>query len=320
MDLSLIIPTWNGRPLLERFLPSVLEEQQRWQRRTARQAEVVVVDDGSTDGTAAWLIEQYPGVRGVCREQNGGFSAAVNQGVVAARSDIIVLLNNDLHLESDALDPVLEWFEDPACFGISFRAMDLSGGFSTGGKLAAWGRGFWHVWQNYDAQISTPPARLPSAKLVGGFCAFRRSMFLDLGGFDPLFSPYYWEDSDLSFRARKRGWTIGYEPRAQVRHALSASVTQHAGQFSRQRVIERNRLLFHWLNLDRDNLVKNLLWAHLLLLQMVFKGNWAYHAGYWAALRHWPAILRRRRADRGHWRLSDAALVMGIPMGGVSVE
>ncbi len=330
MDLSLVIPTWNGRHLLERYLPAVLGELERWQRTQGAVGELVVSDDGSTDDTGTWLQSHYPQVRLVHSPQNGGFSAAVNRGVAVADGAVIVLLNNDLYLFSHALDPILPWFVDPDCFGCTFRALDRVGAFSTGGKQAEWARGFWHVWKNYEAggtvdvavsenpSATTSRLRLPSAKLVGGFCAFRRAMFQELGGFDLLFSPYYWEDTDLSFRARKRGWTIGYEPCAQVRHEVSATVVLHAGRFRRQRVIERNRLLFHWLNLDGGNLARNLAWTHLLLLQMLLKGNFAYHAGYLSAMSCWPAILRRRHADRRHWRLPDVALALGVPPGGKS--
>src|SRR6185312_17028952 len=100
--------------------------------------------------------------------------------------------------------------------------------------------------------------------LVGGFCVFRRAAFLEMGGFDPIFSPYYSEDVDLSYRARKRGWRLAYAPATMLYHQQSSSVGRHRGRFRRQVVIERNRLLFHWRNLDRGNLLRHLGWAHLL--------------------------------------------------------
>lgn len=299
--LSLVIPTWNGRELLERFLPSVVA--------AAGESEIVISDDGSTDGTAAWLAATFPQVRCVISKVNRGFAPAAHAGVEAATAPIVVLLNNDLELAADGLAYVEEWFDDPEVFGVTFRAFDLpERTFATGGKLGRFRRGFWETWRNYEGGGEEGAGRDASFMLVGGFCAFRREAFLEMGGFDPIFAPYYSEDLDLSYRARKRGWVLGYEPRAQVYHARSSSVNRHRGRFRRAVVIERNRLLFHWRNLDAGRLGVHLLWAHGLLLQMLLKGNFAYHAGYLQALARVGAVRRFRRGERAHWLRSDLEL------------
>lgn len=299
--LSVVIPTWNGLDLLQRFLPSV--------RAAANPTtEIVISDDGSTDGTAAWLASHFPDVRCLCSPVNRGFAPTANAGVQAAAAPIVVLLNNDLEVASDCFSTISGRFSDPDVFGLTFRALYYpSRDFAAGGKLGRFRRGFWEVWRNYDA----PPvagARYPTFMLVGGYCAFRRQPFLDLGGFDLGFAPYYSEDVDLSYRARKRGWKLMYEPRAIVHHVLSASVARHRSRFRRQIVIERNRLLFHWRNLDPPQLRSHLLWAHLLLLQHALKANPAYHLGFLQAVAQWPAIRRFRQQERPLWRLRDLDL------------
>jgi len=295
--LSIVIPTWNGRELLATFLPSVVA--------AAGSSEIVISDDGSTDGTAAWLAAAFPQVRCVVSAVNRGFAPAANAGVEAATAPIVVLLNNDLEVAADCLAYVEEWFDDPRLFGVSFRAFDLpERTFATGGKLGRFRRGFWETWRNYEE--GTGHDR--SFMLVGGFCAFRREAFGEMGGFDPIFAPYYSEDLDLSYRARKRGWALGYEPRAKVYHARSSSVNRHSQRFRREAVIERNRLLFHWRNLDAGRLGVHLLWAHALLLQMLLKGRFAYHAGYLQALARVGAVRRFRRAERARWVGGDLEL------------
>ncbi|MGH9412653.1 MAG: glycosyltransferase family 2 protein [Terriglobales bacterium] len=296
LQLSLVVPTWNGRDLLARFLPSLVRE-------LTSERELVISDDGSTDGTAAWLPAHYPIARVIRSERNRGFAPAANAGVAAARAEIVVLLNSDIELTPACLDPIPHWFDRPDIFGITLRAFDLPEKiFSTGGKLGHFRRGFWEAWRNYAAPSG------PSFMLAGGFCAFRRSVFLDLGGFDPIFAPYYSEDLDLSYRARKRGWQLGYEPSSLLYHQRSSSVNRHQNRFRRQAIIERNRLLFHWRNLDLPRLAAHLLWAHLLLLQMALKGNWAYHAGYAQALARSAQVRRFRLRERPHWRLHDHQL------------
>lgn len=308
--LAIVIPTWNGLELLRRFLPEVEAEAARWREAAGGACEIVVSDDGSSDGTAAWLAAEHPQVRVTRSEVNQGFAHAANAGVYAATSRLIVLLNNDATLEPGALDAVAAPFSDPEVFGITFRGVDLpSGEFGTGGKLGRFRRGFWSVWDNYDATVPGP-----TFMLAGGFCAFRRAAFLDLGGFDPVFAPYYWEDVDLSYRARKRGWKLVYEPRAGARHQTgSESTRRHRRAFARAAIIERNRLLFHWRNLDRARLAQHLIWGHLMLVQMALRGDFAYHAGYAQALGRLPQILRFRRRERRAWLLADPQLTVAAP-------
>lgn len=316
--LSLVIPTWNGLDLLQTFLPGVVEELERWEKNSGLRGELVLSDDGSTDGTASWLAAHLPRARLTRAENNRGFADAANAGVASATAEIVVLLNNDVALAVGALDAVLAPFAAPELFGITFRALDLpERRFATGGKLGRYRRGFWSVWDNYDVDIAgrphAPAAVLPTFLLVGGFCALRRAPFLDLGGFDPMFSPYYWEDIDLTYRARKRGWHTQYEPAVEVYHRGSASVSRHRGAWRRQATVERNRLLFHWRNLDASRLPGHLAWAHLLLLSQALAGRFAYHAGYVSALRRLPGVWRYRRRERGFWRLRDRDLAVAAP-------
>lgn len=316
--ISLAIPTWNGRKILQRFLPSVVREAERWQN-AGGDAEIILSDDGSTDDTLAWLAQEYPQVHVTSSPVNRGFAAAANAAVLQSRHEIVVLLNSDVEVLPGLLDVLPQHFEDPGLFGVTFRGMDLPGWddphgpgapfFSTGGKLGRFRVGFWSVWDNYDASAQDG-VRLPTFFLHGGFCALRRSVFAELGGFDLEFSPYYWEDVDLSYRARKRGWRVGYEPRAQVYHALSATVKRHRPAFSRAVVTHRNRLLFHWMNLHGASLARQLVWSHLLLLQLALKGEFSYHCGWWQAVRRLPAIRQRRRRDAPWWVIADEELAV----------
>ncbi len=300
---SIVIPSWNGRELLREYLPAVVA--------AAGGGEIVVSDDGSSDGTAAWLAQSFPQIRCVRGERNRGFAPAANAGVRAAKSPVVVLLNNDVAPEPDCLAHLASWFDDPAIFGVTLRAFDLpQRTFATGGKLGRFRRGFWETWRNYETGAGERGA---SFMLVGGFCAFRRDVFLELGGFDPVFAPYYSEDLDLSYRARKRGWRLGYEPRARLWHAPSSSVRRHSTPFRRAAVTERNRLLFHWRNLDAGRLAEHLLWAHLLLLQNLLRGNFAYHAGYAQAVRRAGAVSAFRRGERPRWRLRDEEMELAEP-------
>lgn len=105
--LSAVVPTWNGLELLQRCLPSVVESV------SAVGGEVVVVDDGSADGTCAWLRAHYPGARLVSNASQLGFTASINRGLAAARGRDFLLLNNDVVLNPGAVRGLMEFLDRP---------------------------------------------------------------------------------------------------------------------------------------------------------------------------------------------------------------
>ena len=143
---------------------------------------------------------------------------------------------------------------------------DLTTGEDVGtGKVGGFSRGFLRVHRSYaPAEDARRP--LPSIFPNGGATLFDRGRFLELGGFDELFAPFYFEDVELGYRAWKRGWAVGYEPRAVVRHRFSSTI----GSFGRstiQAVSQRNRLLLHWIHLhDRRWLAQHAVWVGLLAI------------------------------------------------------
>ena len=103
---SVVIPNWNGRDLLEKYLPSVIAALS-----DSPQNEIIVVDNGSEDGSAQFVREHFPQVRVLALERNLGFGGGSNAGFQAARNDIVVLLNSDMRVERNFLQPLLDGFD-----------------------------------------------------------------------------------------------------------------------------------------------------------------------------------------------------------------
>src|SRR5687768_13814168 len=112
--VSIVIPNSNGRDLLERYLPSVISAAE-----ALPGSEVVVVDNGSTDGSAAFLRDRFPQVRTLALERNLGFGGGSNAGFRHARNDIVVLLNSDMRVEPSFLAPLVSGFNDEKVFAVS---------------------------------------------------------------------------------------------------------------------------------------------------------------------------------------------------------
>jgi O-antigen biosynthesis protein len=111
---SVVIPNWNGRDLMERYLPSVVAAMAGNPAN-----EIVVVDNGSTDGSADLLREHFPKVRVLALDRNLGFGGGSNAGFRAASNDIVVLLNSDMRVDPGFLQPLLDGFNDEKVFAVS---------------------------------------------------------------------------------------------------------------------------------------------------------------------------------------------------------
>jgi GT2 family glycosyltransferase len=147
----------------------------------------------------------------------------------------------------------------------------------------------------------------------GGSAMFDRALFLELGGFDPLFAPYYFEDVELSYRAWKRGLAVAYEPRSFVRHQFSSTIGPLARRTRRHRidrVSHRNRLLLHWIHLQtRPWLFEHLVWVAALGVMSPFTLKPAFTGGLIDALRKLPEVLARRREERARAVRTDRDVI-----------
>lgn len=213
---SVIIPNWNGAHHLPVCLDSL--RRQRW-----GPFETIVVDNGSTDASLA-LLRDYPEVAVVRLAANRGFAGAVNAGIAAARAEVLVLLNNDTEAEPGWLGALVAGLEAAPGAGMAtskVRLFDRRDVLHTTGDTVdragqAANRGVWEVDRGqYDAARWVFGAS-------GAAAAYRRALFDDVGVFEAGFGSYY-EDVDLAWRARLRGWRCAYVPDAVVYHKLSAT-------------------------------------------------------------------------------------------------
>lgn len=320
--VSILIPTWNGLGLLERFLPSIRQAARFYADETRSPVEIIVADDGSDDGTCAWLLAQGFSKTGaavesdcawtrlvlVRNERNSGFGEACNRGFAAARHRLVFLVNNDVEVTRDAIAPLVESFGDPTVFAAHCRAFDLETGREVGtGKLGSFSRGFIRVHRSY---ILTSPGLTSFSMFAGGGSSmFDREKFLEIGGFDSLFAPFYWEDVELSIRAWKRGYCVLYQPASVVRHRVSSTIRKLPARRV-ERIQQRNRLIYHWIHLDDPRLiVSHAAWVVSLTLFALITIRPGFAASCVSALVRLPAIRKRRKLERAAAKRTDRELL-----------
>jgi GT2 family glycosyltransferase len=214
---SIVIPNWNGI----HHLPICLDALRA---QTYPNMEILLVDNGSSDGSQTLVTEQYPEVRLVALDRNLGLTGGNNVGFRAAQGEILLSLNNDTEAEPHFVEAlVVALLENPEA-GIVAAKMRLfdrrdtlhSAGDGYGVDGIPFNRG---VWQRDEGQFDEPGRIFGGC---GGAVAYRRAMLDEVGLFDESFFMYC-EDVDLNWRAQLAGWRCWYTPEAVVYHKLSAT-------------------------------------------------------------------------------------------------
>ena len=294
---SVVIPNWNGRDLLEKYLPHVIHALEGNPKN-----EIIVVDNGSTDGSAEFVQANFPRVRLLALKTNLGFGGGSNAGFAAATNDIVVLLNSDMRVEADFLAPLLQGFTDETVFSVACQIFFTDENRlreETGLTQGWWENGGLRVRHRLDPAIT---GLYPCLYGGGGSCAYDRKKFIELGGFDELLAPFYLEDTDLGYLAWKRGWKVFYEPRSVVFHEHRGTIGKHFRGEQIEAVLKKNFILFCWKNIHQWNRLGShflFLWAGAVVsMALGDSPQRANFSGLWRALRQLKqAIVSRRRAQ-----------------------
>ena len=311
---SVVIPNWNGCHLLEKYLPSVLEATSG-----SPLNEVIVVDNGSTDGSAGFVRRRFPQVRLLALDHNLGFGGGSNAGFRAARNDIVVLLNSDMRVGPGFLAPLLKGFADEKVFAVAcqiFFADPHKLREETGLTQGWWEGGCVRVRHRVDGAITDLH---PCFYGGGGSCAFDRRKLLELGGFDPLLAPFYLEDTDLGYLAWKRGWKVFYQPQSVVYHEHRGTIGKTYSPAFIQSVLKKNFVLFCWKNIHEPRrLLEHFSFAFAGLFLSFFFGHSPERTNARGCCH---AFLRLPRALAARWRARGAAVVTDTeafrrPLGG----
>jgi GT2 family glycosyltransferase len=299
MLLSVVIVNWNSKDDLAACLRSLAEQ-------THHDLEVVVVDNGSTDGSGAMVRSVFPAVRLVESDRNLGFAGGCNRGIAVARASWVCLLNNDAVAEpgwAAAMARAAQAAPDDAGMLQSLMVYMARPRIvnSTGIQLRRNGSGIdrgdgqpRELWRSAD-EIFCP---------TGGAAAYRRSMLdavrLSSGWLDESHFLYY-EDLDLGWRARLAGWSARYVPDAVVHHRWHGSSDRHGQAFLRQ-LAETNRLRTLLKNASPELLVASGYFSARGLVRVARDGGRAGTAAFLRAAREAldlrPAVTALCRYDR----------------------
>ena len=264
-SVSIVIPNYNGRHLLERYLPSVFEAAEN----ADTDFEVIVIDDGSKDESISFIRQQYKSIKLLINNKNRGFSYTCNHGIREAKYELILLLNSDVKLTPDYFKQQWKYFNKPDTFGVMGRIMSFDEQkiedaarllYYSGCRIKA--NKFYYSENPQDEHVFT-------AYLSGANALVDAKKLKELGGFDEIFSPFSSEDFDLSLRAWQLGWKCYYEHQSVCFHHISGSTkTQIKSNFIKK-IYYRNRFLLQRIQLQGNRLF--LLPFHLIFAEVIPK-------------------------------------------------
>lgn len=294
--ISAVVPTCGGGARLARYLSSVLGSLagagERW--------ELIVVDDGG-----GGIGELPAGVRLLTLAANRGYGPAVNAGAQTAMGERLLILNDDVELTPGTVRILSRHLAPPVFAVVPAIASPLAACGDEGGKGACLAAGLVEI-------LETPAAVAhPTLYAVGCCVLCDRSAFLELGGYDEAFAPFFWEDVDLGYRAWRRGLQILHVPEACCRHEGSATLRERHTADERERIFFRNRVLFHLRNLQDPRLRAASLGAWTAFA--LFDDRVARRQGLAEALERFAAL-----GPRPAHGLSDAQILTQVRGGGAA--
>ena len=304
--VSIVIPNYNGKHFLENCLSAVFAQD-------IENMEVIVVDNGSTDGSQEYL-DTYPGVRVLKLDKNYGFCGAVNTGIKAADSEYVILLNNDTEVEPDFSKELLTAIQaDDKIFSCSSKMvqyhdrarMDDAGDYYCALGWA-FGRGKGGLVENYDTPVNIFAS-------CAGAAIYRKKMLESLGYFDENHFAYL-EDIDVGYRARIHGYRNVYAPKAVVYH-VGSGFSGSAHNSFKVKLSSRNSVYLAYKNMPFLQIILNspfLLIGHLVKWLFFLKKGLG--KDYVHGVREGITLCKREKKVRFLWKNLPNYLVIQLEL------
>ncbi|MFH1827244.1 MAG: glycosyltransferase family 2 protein [bacterium] len=270
-----------------------------------RETEIIVINDDPKLSIKKYLkdlpIKLYE------NKKNLGFGGSVNKGVGLSKNKYVFLLNSDVLLNNNSYKNVLKLFRsDKDLFAVSFAQTEKNNEI-VGKNNVFWKSGF------FRHKKATNSFSGYTAWAEGGTSIFSKSKFLELGGFDLLYTPFYWEDIDLSYRAWKKGYKILYNSKVLVKHHHESTISTYFSKNTVKKISYRNQFIFIWKNITD----LNLLFSHFILLFpnllfFIIKREVEILYGFINALFKIIQILKKRNWQKKFYTLTDKEIMTKI--------
>lgn len=279
LDLTLIIPNYNGKNILAKYIPSVLEAVEF----AKISYEFIIVDDCSIDDSVNFISTHYPQIKIIQNRKNLGFSKTCNKGIFEAKGKYTLLINSDIELTKEYISKCLGAFKGNNTFAVMGTIIEPNNTSQTTGILYKRTNFFIKKYPNIENN--------ETHFVSGANSIYDTAKLKELKGFNTIFSPYYFEDDDLSYRAMMKGWKSYFLRDAICYHQGSVSIKSCATKRKIKQTYFRNKMIFNFLHskssdayFDTNNVILNIIpkfvagnfWilgSYYQYRKLIFKGN-----------------------------------------------
>jgi len=277
--ISVVIPTYNNVDQLITNLKQNLS--------FLKGNEIVIVNDYPNQSIKEDL-KDFDRILLIENKQNLGFAGAVHVGILQSANRYVMLLNDDVLLNDSSFDNALATIQqDKNNFAVSFAQKEKDGS-SVGKNTIYWENGFFH----HKKENNMKPGINGWAE--GGSCLLDKEKYKQIGGFDSLYSPFYWEDIDLSYHAWKMGYQVLFDPSIFVTHHHESTIGKQFEKEKIKSIAYRNQFIFIWKNISDKRLLFTHIAQTLLLLPVMLFKDQGFVSGFYNAILRLPNILQHR--------------------------
>lgn len=272
LSISVVLPNYNGKNLLKQNLPSIYAALEN----AKINYEIIVSDDCSSDDSVEFLNSTYPDIKVIATDRNLGFSGNCNSGIKNVTKTLTCITNTDVNFDIDYFKNALPHFSDESLFAVKGKIVNYEGepeNITTINEtcLTYIKRGIIRIKCDIEPDNNKISKEI-GGQYVGLGCCFVANTHLlkTIGGFYEIFSPYYWEDSDIAITALEQGYSLIYEKDCVIHHNHSSTISSTQSNLKRKLISNRNKFIFSWLHLKG---LKN--WCiHLFFITINIASRW----------------------------------------------
>lgn len=249
--ISVVLPNYNGKNLLKKNLPSIYAALEY----ANVEYEIIVSDDCSSDGSIKFLNDTYPNIKVISTSTNLGFSGNCNNGIKNATQELTCVTNTDVSFDINYFKNALPYFNDENLFAVKgkiYNYEDEPENITTINEtcLTYIKRGLIRFKCDIKPDNNKISKNIGGQYVGLGCCFVANTHHLkSIGGFYEIFSPYYWEDSDIAIAALEQGYNLIYEKDCIIYHNHGSTISKTQNALKRKIISNRNKFIFTWLHL-----------------------------------------------------------------------
>jgi GT2 family glycosyltransferase len=295
--ISVIIPVYKNTKI---FLTNLKKNI-----KFLKECQIIIVNDDPERSIKSEIKKiKAKNIILVENKKNLGFGQSVNIGAKYAKGDYLFLLNTDVILNNKNYLHGLKYFKkNPNLFAVSFAQLEKNKQI-VGKNILYFKEGLFHHQKANDLAFGK------NAWAEGGATLIDKKKFDFLGGFDPIYSPFYWEDVDLSYRAWKAGFWILFDPKVLVEHHHQSTISKYFNQNKIKTIAYRNQLIFTLKNsTDLELIVKFIFFFFKRLIKAIMIFDFIYLRAVIAFILKVPLIIIKKTFNNKIYKISDKKII-----------